>query len=62
MIALAILPAGIAPAAESCESITAARVQQALDGREVREGLRAYLRTRLAAPRYFETGCTPERS
>ena len=59
---LVLLLAGAAPAADTCESLTAGRIQQALAGHELRDGLTAYLRGRLAAKRYFETDCTAERT
>jgi len=61
-VALALLLAGTAPAADTCESLTAGRVKQALADKPLREGLTAYLRVRLSARRYFEHDCTPERT
>jgi hypothetical protein len=61
-IVLAMLLAGNATGADTCESLTAGRVRQALAGQQTREGLTAYLRSRLSARRYFETDCTPERT
>jgi hypothetical protein len=67
-IALAVLLGGEAPlahAADTCESLTARKVEQALAGKLLRDGLTAYLRSLLATRRYFEGSkpddCTPER-
>jgi hypothetical protein len=61
-IMVAMLLAGHARAADTCESVTARKIQETLTGHELRDGLTAYLRGRLAAPRYFEHDCTAERT